>query len=44
MVVTTTTAKVTATNTAKVTAGVGGNDDTAIAATVMAMAAMVAGS
>ena len=38
------TAKVTAMNTAKVTAGGGGSKDTAIAATAMAMAAMIAGS
>ena len=40
----TTTAKATAMNTAKVTAGGGGSDNTAIAARAMAMAAMVAGS
>ena len=37
-------AKVTATNTVKVTAGGGSSDDTAIAASAMAMVAMVAGS
>ena len=36
--------KATVTNTAKVTAGGGDSDNTAIAATAMAMAAMVAGS
>ncbi len=40
----TATAKAAAMNTAKVTAGGGGSNDTAIAVTAMAMAAMVAGS
>ena len=40
----TATAKATGMNTGKVTAGGGSSDNTAIAATAMAMAAMVAGS